>query len=448
MQKAVSQQVISPGNNPPESAPTASGSEDVSFPGGNIYVKDALPTGYKLFNGTSGVFNRAEVVNLRDLARSRHEPQIITMFPYQGPYVTQATFSPKHPEQHPQLLTLPKDVLLPEQLKEKGIAIIQSDRTHLYIKPQAFEKDGPLVRFNDGSRKMTIVLIDDPVVSRESMQDTKYDTVRHLIPEDPIKSSPEEYRMSQIKINRDYISSFLQAIDFQRSLFVPNQKLIESLLNELLAVKVRLFFLENALTPQLQKEEFFTSHTSVVVRTGAYNNGPESIITKPNSDLPIKFHPHVTIFLGVGSVPETPNLVVYFDNNGSLKTLVTQPLANNLTNYGVKPDQALPDPGDFKLNPAASEKDPNSYPYGGGQTPGFNLGHELAHHFYMTEIAEDGQDPNRSEYDADMLAMQRIRNAWQKWQLNKDNSGYYLIFRLRDGGFIAAHLPQRTPNTT
>lgn len=432
-----------PDNNPPQSAPI---NENINFWGGRIDVERGLPKSYVLFDGTSGVFNPQEVADLRRLAMYLGEPQIITTLPFKGMYPLPNTFSPKHPEQHPQLLTLPKDVLSDKQLKEeKGIDIIQSNHTRLYIRPKAFEKDGPLARFDDGSRKkMTIVFVDGPAVSTEFMQDTKYDTVRHLIPEDAIKSNPEEYKMGQIKLTQEKISSLLQTIEFQRRLIVPDQKAIESLFKDLLLVKIRLFFLENALSPQLKNEEFISSHKPL--KTGAYDRGPELTITNPNSDLPIKLHPHVKIFLAVGTVPETPNLVVYFDNNGSLKILAEHPYGN-WKNFGLRPDQGYPDPSDFEINPAASKEDPNSYLYGGGYTLRLNFEHELAHDFFIAQKHEDDQDANESEYDADKRAIERTRKAWEKLQQQGDNSGFPFIFKVI-GGFIAAHLPQRTPNIT
>jgi len=435
-----------PDNNPPESAPIVSRIENIiNFWGGQINVVDDIPTSYDLFDGTTGVFPKQEVVKLRSLAMDLREPQIITMLPYKGKYVLKYPFSPKHPEQHPQLLKLPKDVLSDKQLTEKGVTIIQSDSVRLHIRKSAFEKDGPLARFDDGSvKKITIVLIDGLAVLREYMQDTKYDTVRHLIPEDGIKSSPEEYKMGQIKITQENISALLQQINFQRSLIVPDQNAIESLLKNLLLVKIRLFSLENALSPQLKKEQVLSQKS---FESGKYVTGQELTITKPNSDLPIKFHPHVTIFLPVGNVPETPNLVLYFDSNGAFKILATHPFAH-LKNFGLKPNQAYPDPSDFEIDPAASPEDPRSYPYGGGHTPGLNLLHELMHLGLITGKLENGQDPNLSEYDTDMLAMQSIRNAWEKRQQDKDDSGYHFIFRLPNGGYIVTTLPKGIPNTT
>lgn len=435
-----------PDNNLPESPQIVPASENINFWGGQIIVDGRIPTGYVLFDGTSGVLDPAEVVRLRGLAMFKGEPQIIITLPYKGKYPLPVPFSPKHPEQHPQLLKLPKEILSKEQLEERGIYIIQSKNTQLYIRPQAFEEDGPLARFDDGSRKkITIVFVDGPAVSKRFMQDTKYDPVRHLIPEDAIKSSPEEYRMRQIKITQENISALLQQINFQRSLIVPDQNAIESLLKDLLLVKIRLFFLENALPPQLKNEEFFSSHK--LYRTGAYVKGLELTKTKPNSDLQIKYNPHVTIFLAVGDVSETPNLVVYFDNNGSLQTLAAHP-SGNLKNFGPKPNQARPNPSDFPINPAASKEKPGTYPYGGGYTLAFNLLHELEHDIFTAKEHEDGEDPIVNEHDMDMLAMERTRKAWEKWQKDKDDSGYYFIFRLPNGVHILTTRPKGIPNTT
>ena len=109
------------------------------------------------------------------------------------------------------------------------------------------------------------------------------------------------------------------------------------------------------------------------------------------------------------------------DNKGALKTLASVPSLANLKNFGLRPNQAYPDPKDFKINPAASPDNPKSHPYDESYTPGLIFRHELAHHDLITEQLEDGQAANFSEYAADTLAMEGIRKAWEKLQQQGNN---------------------------
>jgi len=443
--------------NPSEPTPIVSINENINFYGGQISVEGSIPTGYVLFDGTSSVFDRTEVEGLRQQAISSNEPTIIAMFPYKGPYISLHQFDPKHPEQHPQLLKLPEDVLSDEELREKGVTIIQSDHVSLHIRKSAFEKDGPLARFNDGFMKtMTIALIDGSTVSRDFMQDPKYDKVRSLAPEsDTTKSSIEEYKKDQIKSAQEKINSLQQEINQQRDLTNPDQNTIENLSNNFLHLKARLFALEKNLlsTEQIKNEKILSSNGRITrgkYTTGGWEgSGIEGYYNPATGKFETrmyKFYPNVTIFLPVEDVPETPRLVVYFSNDGSIKTLVTNPL-KDWENLGIKPNQSYPDPSDFEIDPAASPDNPESYPYG-AYTQGFSLRHEVAHDILIAQRREENQEPNHSEYDTDMVAMEGIRKAWEKWQLNRDNSGYHFIFRLPDGGYIATTLPKVSPNST
>lgn len=95
-----------------------------------------------------------------------------------------------------------------------------------------------------------------------------------------------------------------------------------------------------------------------------------------------------------------------------------------------------PDPADFVKFPV-SPNDPSAYPYG-AQAIGQALLHEIAHDELIAQRQLKGLPKNRSEYDADIRAMERIRDGWEKWKNSGfiDDSGYFFIFSLREGGYI------------
>lgn len=96
----------------------------------------------------------------------------------------------------------------------------------------------------------------------------------------------------------------------------------------------------------------------------------------------------------------------------------------------------------------ASPDKPESYPYG-AQTAGLTLRHESAHDEFIAQKFMKGEAPHYSEYDTDMKAMETIRNAWERWERSEftDNSGYYFIFSLPEGGYILTENKSPTNST-
>lgn len=162
------------------------------------------------------------------------------------------------------------------------------------------------------------------------------------------------------------------------------------------------------------------------------------------------------IILSVGKIKDEPDRVFIFVNpEGAIDLISVKSRASS----GLEPtaDQSHPNPADFKTMKDADPANPGSYLYG-AQTPGFGLRHEIKHsqlilgssrRIRLSELkGKDGYSydfrpllnttGNQSEYDTDKAAMADIRKAWERWKDSgyKDDSGYYFIFRLPEGGYI------------
>ncbi|MDO8599828.1 MAG: hypothetical protein Q7R44_00240, partial [bacterium] len=123
---------------------------------------------------------------------------------------------------------------------------------------------------------------------------------------------------------------------------------------------------------------------------------------------------------------------LFFDELGNLVSV-----GRRYGRSGLNSDQTYPDPSSFKLNPNASPKGPDFYPYG-AQTLGFALRHEISHDILMAQQWNNSGTMDTNEYDTDMKAMESLKQAWERWVNSgyKDNSGYPFILRLPDGTYI------------
>ena len=189
--------------------------------------KEGIPVFYKLPDGKKVSFDREEVDKLREEAISSGEPVIIKIFPY----VTKSPKDQYAPSvEPPETLKLPADVLSEEKLKKRGIEIIQANNTNLYVRKGAFGKGAPLEIFNKISNKLTIVLIDGPVVSPYFMSDPKYAEVKKLLPEEIRKEeSIVQYREKRVKeqeLQVEYFRQYVKELQTQQN---PSQHLLDKL---------------------------------------------------------------------------------------------------------------------------------------------------------------------------------------------------------------------------
>jgi len=96
------------------------------------------------------------------------------------------------------------------------------------------------------------------------------------------------------------------------------------------------------------------------------------------------------------------------------------------------------DPSQLTLNPEASPHKPRSYLVN-NPPPGFVLNHEVSHDVLIGSARAKGKKADGSEYRTDLLALETIQKAREKWVNSgyKDDSGYFFVFETPEGYILA-----------
>lgn len=385
--------------------------------------RDGLPVRCTLPDGRQIPFDLNEVLRARNLAISSKETQLISVI----------ELPPSHPDNSSDDIfpsssisikesDLPKDILSRQELLKRGVNIIQPPgEMELRIRQGAFEGDGLLSSsLNKSGKNLTIVLLDAPFLSKEFMQDKRYDAVRNLLRKEALQYVPGM---------RDEVLSFLKA----DLIALGNKSRDEyegSLSYDFAQYDIA------RVKANIQASQSFVTNAQVLIQN-------QSELKRKNSDdyLGQYIYGKNLIFVSLGSPQfDTDIAFFYFDGQGNFNSgyndgeqRVRRSSILPLDEYGIDGFDSLPDPNKFKVNPNASLSNPRSYPYA-GINPGFVLRHEIVH----SKFINGSFFSNDSEYDTDMEAMRGIREAWDKWQASgkKDNSGYYFAIRGSFGRYI------------
>lgn len=132
--------------------------------------------GYRDSLGRTIKFNQKEMEEVLRKAAVEKEPQLFHVI--ELPVRTDR--KPEFSLEHPVRKDLPNDVLSARKLKEKGVEIMQSDNTDLYIREGAFEEGGPLADYAKGEYNLKIVLLNSPILSEVFMRDPKYKEIKDI----------------------------------------------------------------------------------------------------------------------------------------------------------------------------------------------------------------------------------------------------------------------------
>lgn len=387
-------------------------------------------------------FDPKEVEKIRAEAISSQEPGLFTVLrlpigSVHSPYDSIPKASVKESEDH-SVAELPKDTLSEAELKEKGIEIIQAGATSavkLYVRQGAFEEGEPLSSFDKNGRKLTIALIDAPLISSEALEDPRYESIRDRIEmdykgttENYIKGYIEEFQKPLVGERRQYLLSHRDEAfprigspgdEYYKGLKTPGE-------SYLLRAKRDLFIFENNL---LSEADMMNIMEIRGFFAGSLGDAKGALT--PSKDSPV-----ILMGVGEGTRPRTDAIMFYFTPSGELGTFEMDSLVSSFSSTGSNmPDrsQGFLNPANYTINASgASPSEPNSYPWQAVQTPGFILRHEIEH-----DVLIDQSTPsNGSEYDTDIGAMNRIKKARDKFEATGDTSGYYFAFSLPEGRYI------------
>lgn len=397
--------------------------------------KEGLPVSWILSTGEEVYFDKEEIRKLREKAISSKEPEIIKIFPSSATKKgTGIVYKPSL--EHPKLTELPKDVVGEEELKKRGIEIIQADNTFLYIREGAFVKGAPLEAFKNIRRKLTIVLVNFPVISSNFMQDSKYDSVRNYLHDYYIP--PSEHRKQINEYISRQIASRKDNLEYIRRIAKTTNISADDFESDMTGIKAYIYMYESGIIPDKQILEVIAAEKDLLPY-GTYIKEPYPIQSSPIEKMSV-------IFIAVGKNDITSfksgDKILFFNQNGnfSVRDLGATPFLYD--DRRPKAYQGEPNPKDFIVTEVTDPRYSYAVPAGSGY-PGFALRHEIAHDELGTQRIDRDEIPNFSEYDTDMKAMEGIRSAWKKWEKSgfTDNSGYYFVFSLPEGGYILTKNP-------
>ena len=408
--------------------------------------KEGLPVHYILQDGTKVNVDKEEVKKIREKAISSNEPEIITMIAVED--AGQSSKSKYEPSrEHPKVPELPKDVLSEKELEKRGIKIIQAGNTNVYIRKGAFAEDAPLEVFDKtGKRKLKIVLVDGPVVSAYLMNDPKYSEVKNLLHEKlKEKESTESYKTKNIQLLEQELQRERRYVDEHgfRNPDVKKKHLVvaQTIESNILLIKSKI---------KLMKDDKYIRGEMALL--SSRENGEYVKELYLPGTYTIRFYPDgkkrslvgqvdsTVVFLAVGKIENPWRNVIYFTPEGkpaSSKYLIDNSKVGDERDTSPKSMQTHPDLELFTIDPSASPVKPKSYAYK-ETTPGFNLRHGIEHDIPIQQWIITGKDPDHNEYRTDLRTMETIREAWKRREKSgfKDNSGYYFVFSLPEGGYI------------
>ena len=420
-------------------------SQEITPSGVTITInKEGLPLNYRLPNEALRNFNVDEMRSMKDRAMQSGEPEIIDMvrlYPGSVPWhgeKRREKFTQKNSEQHPPTPELPRDVLPEAELQKRGISILQAESTKLYIREGAFVSGEPLSAFNSTGRKLTIALLDTPVVSEVGLTSYKYNEVRHRLSDTETQHTPaiQKFRQGELFVTVNALKSIREAIARQTLTDGPIDKN-----TGLSLIEHNIFLCKQQ--PYLFNLMSDSEALTLIVSKGMLRTGLIGGYFPPSSDQGL-----AVIFLAVGSTrPAIDAITFYFTPRGEFKTkeLSGLELAGNNVTPSPTREQSYPDPKDFVERVYVPAIRSDYYPYG-PQTAGQSLRHEVAHDKL---IMQTNGKPNFREYDTDIQAMKGIEGAWEKWVNSgfRDNSGYYFVFSLPEGGYILTQNQQPKQTT-
>ncbi|MDO8460875.1 MAG: hypothetical protein Q7S38_00360, partial [bacterium] len=276
-----------------------------------------IPVSYQIEKGKEIALDTKELERVKEQAIKNKEPEIFTMIRLPSNQSQQAP--PANSVEHPVQKELPKDVLSFDELKKRGIEIIQADNTWLSIRKGAFEKGGPLEDYKDGAKnRLKIVLVNGPSIPKEFMKDPKYNDV-------------EKYRAEEIKDVRERIKDFqLKRKESQlKGADKKNDQYYSSIIE---FFKAQLYIYEHITGDELYWEVVKSS------RVGGYFTTEQNKEGKTES----------IVYVAVGQAPEeyrSPYLILSYDEDGAFQFSTIN--SSGKTDAGPKAQDSHPDPSMF-----------------------------------------------------------------------------------------------------
>lgn len=416
---------------------------------------EGLPKRYTFRDGRVQIVDYAKAQEVRERAIKNKEPEILDVL------VTPSLESPlpftPSPE-HPRIVELPKDVLPEEELKTKGIEIIQSPKTNLYIRESAFKEGGIFESFNSGQSKLAIVLVDGPVISTRYMHDSRYGQAREII---------GKYFPDDEKSQLEKITEIEKTLVAQQSVLAGWEGMkgrIEDIASQKKDGKRVDDFQEyfynkykDLLTPSIL-EEVKSEIVRLKTERELYSGADEALLERllvPGNPLGLfvgsrdELNPYrgdsmgkPIIFVCTGKESREGHLetvTTFFNTQGKLDLFDSEYAISGSADLTPRSHQTFPNPADIKMEPNSKPGDHRIKIGVQEVSPGLILAHELGH--WQLDEAALGQ----TEGGADEQLLKRFSEVWNKFKASgfkndpEATSGYPFVFSILQeygGGYV------------
>lgn len=300
---------------------------------------------------------------------------------------------------------LPADVVSPEELAEKyHTKIWNLPDIKLHLRQKALENESVFQDILTGNvESLDVVLLDGPYIHTRFMNEEQRANLPELVDELQLferreRFKREKYFEAQKPKMQEVFNQRLGELEKKIRSGELKQEEFE-LQKDILKEGMRPF-LEGPTEDDLNA----TNAIGIYVRALRFKEA-----TNPQDDKVVQ---KIYILLALKEVKmeelKSGNVKVY--------------MKKNLGGFTLNPDQSFPDPSKYHINP----KD-DIYPVG-GQSSGFALRHEFAHHNY-------------GHPQADWVPLEGIKKAYQAYR-DGDDSLYYFVFETPDGNIYTR---TRTP---
>jgi len=419
----------------PTEAPTKPKTEqpvfqEYPFPGGTLFINETDQIPVKVVYGKGSQartvnYDRDRMLSLRQNSEKDGFYNLVDLIDLKEP----PTPTPNSTDR-PIIEELLKDTLSDKELEKRGIKIIQSDNTKLYIRRSAFEEGQPLAHYQeDSKKKLTIVLLNAPVMSRRCLD--KYPQFSSLFPDgyfwdDQYKDQPlEDFRQQIVgrytELEKKLIGLIEQTQKIKNTegkIEEEKGKILQELQSLLLETQCLQFLFQRATPEDLNLARMFYDKENG-------ENNPSVGVHFRNPKNPNESYIFATVGKGAENITNKKRYCLYYNEVGklSIKEISVGFFNPKGADKTPKSTESYPRASDFKEEIRQLRK--KYFPL----TAGLILRHEINHDHPLSSDF----DPN-DESQVEEKAVSQFEAAWQRWVENGDNTGYCFIFSLPEGG--------------
>ncbi len=296
---------------------------------------------------------------------------------------------------------IPEDVVTTENLSSRGIEIISSPNVDFFIREGAFTEGGLLADYQaENNHRISIVLVDSPMLFTDAFADARYDSLRPLI--------------------NDHFGSAQEQLQYMRDRALSNLKNLRNKISDA-DRSLRTVQINSITVKDMIQFGLYEGVAGYQIPQGSERGLPDRSV----------------IFLAVGKRPAQLDFIVGDRTSGDwqydISSMDPHETYGLKTPLEIRAGDSYPNPNMFKLTGdmsgiyAAVEPDT--------KTLGFVARHELGHDYKWTLHPSGIRAQDDHEGQTDIWALECIKAAHARY-VQGDDSGYALVFRDRSTGEV------------